>query len=101
MVRLQSIWDTEAGKNDYPAVKKNLLSRFNVESISDIGRLSICEECHTHHGYGTNTFTGKLKDDIEVSELELAMIIDRGYSFFGGSSQINADRTFKVEIWFD
>lgn len=101
MIRLQSIWDTEAGKNDYPAVKKNLLSRFNVESISEINRMAVCEECDCHNGYGISTYTGKLKDGVEVSELELAFIIDNGYSFFGGSSQINSNRTFKVEIWFD
>ena len=101
MVRLQSIWDTEAGKNDYPAIKKALLSRFEVDSISQIPNMSVCETLNCNNGYGTNTYTGKLKEGVEVSEIELAMIIDRGYSFFGGSSQINQDRTFKVEIWFD
>ncbi|BDH62144.1 hypothetical protein MTP04_22740 [Lysinibacillus sp. PLM2] len=101
MVRLQSVFDTEAGKNNYPEIKKELLSRFNVESISEITNMSVCETFSCRNGYGTNTYTGKLKDDVVVSEIELAMIIDNGYSFFGGSSTINSDKTFKVEIWFD
>lgn len=101
MIRLDSIWDTEKGNNDYPAVKEALIERFEVEKMYDLKLADICESQNKHSGYGTHTYTGVLKEDIEVSELELAIICDSGYSFFGGSSKIDSSRNFKVEIWFD
>lgn len=100
-MRLDSIWDTEKGVNDYPKVKESLLKRFGVKSMYDIRLNNFCEDYSKDSGYGTHVYYGKLKDDVKVSELELAMICDNGYSFFGGSSVIDADKKFKVEIWFD
>ncbi|MFS0822140.1 hypothetical protein [Bacillus sp. 1P02SD] len=101
MIRLDSILDTEKGKNEYPAVKEGLLKRFVVDNLYHVSLEKICKSYHVKNGYGTNTYTGVLREGVEVSELELAMICDNGYSFFGGSSRINEDRSFQVEIWFD
>jgi hypothetical protein len=51
--------------------------------------------------YGENIHTGKIKEGIELTELELSMICDDGFSHFGGSSAIYLDRTFKVVIYTD
>ena len=50
---------------------------------------------------GTHTYRGQLNDGVSISELELAMVLDNGYSNFGGSSRINQDGTFMVQIYFD
>jgi hypothetical protein len=99
-MRLDSIFATNDGKNNYPAVKEQILKRFGVDNIRELRLGDLCEDWAFHHGYGTNTYTGKLKDSVTVSELEIAMICDHGYSFFGGSSSISG-KNFKVEIWFD
>ena len=101
MTRLDSIHETEAGKNNYPQIKESLLKRFGVESLYDIHWKDIFESCYSHGGYATHTYTGVLKEGVEINEVELAMILDRGYSFFGGESSIYEDRSFKVKIWVD
>jgi hypothetical protein len=101
MTRLDSIHETEAGKNNYPEIEKSLLERLGVESLYDIRWEDIFESCYSHGGYATHTYTGVLKEGIEINEVELAMILDRGYSFFGGSSHISSDRSFEVKIWVD
>jgi hypothetical protein len=99
-MRLDSIFATNDGKNNYPATKEALMKRFGVDDIRELRLSDLCEDWACHHGYGTNTYTGILKEGVSVSELELAMICDHGYSFFGGNSTISG-RNFKVEIWFD
>ncbi|MGG6437402.1 hypothetical protein ABET52_06040 [Saccharococcus caldoxylosilyticus] len=101
MTKLDSIHETEAGKNNYPQIKESLLKRFGVESLYDIRWKDIFESCYSHGGYATHTYTGVLKEGVEINEIELAMILDRGYSFFGGESSISEDRSFKVKIWVD
>lgn len=44
---------------------------------------------------------GQLKKGIEISELELSMLLDRGFSHFGGSSSISSDGKFTVTIYTD
>lgn len=56
---------------------------------------------YMHSGYGTNTYQGKVKDGVTLTELEIAMICDRGFSWFGGDSRLNPDGTFYVTIYFD
>jgi hypothetical protein len=51
--------------------------------------------------YAENVHTGKIKEGIELTELELSMICDGGFSHFGGSSSIYGDRTFTVTIYTD
>jgi hypothetical protein len=52
-------------------------------------------------GYAQTTYTGKLKDGVEISELELSMYLDSGFSHFGGSSSISNNGSFKVVIYTD
>ena len=104
MTKLDSIYETEAGKNNYSQIKESLLKRFGVESLYGIRwEKDIFESCYVHIGYATHTYTGVLKEGVEINEVELAMILNnRGYySFFGGESSIFKDRSFKVKIWVD
>jgi len=101
MAQLDSIWETLDGKNNYPQIKEELLKRFGVRSLGDIGLKTICDTYSVEHQYARNVYRGVLKEGVEVSEIELAMICDGGYSFFGGHSTILKDRTFVVEIYID
>lgn len=51
-------------------------------------------------GYAQVTYRGTLKEDVELTELELSMICDNGYGHFGGSSSIYK-RDFTVVIYVD
>lgn len=62
---------------------------------------TIFEEHHCKNGYARNTHTGKLKDGVDITELELSMLLDRGFSHFGGSSSISKDGSFTVVIYTD
>lgn len=53
----------------------------------------------TERSGGTLIHIGQIKDGIELNELELAMICNNGFSYFGGWSHIYPDRTFRVEIY--
>lgn len=99
-MKLDCIWDTDKGTNNYPAVQQALLERFEATSLYDL-RKQVFEEHQNSSGYAKNTHTGKLKKGVALSELELAMICDAGYSFFGGTSSLNGDGTFTVVIWTD
>lgn len=52
-------------------------------------------------GYVKATHTGRIKEGIELNELELSMVCDGGFSHFGEDSTINQDRTFRVVIYTD
>ncbi|WP_336761342.1 hypothetical protein [Paenibacillus sp. USHLN196] len=52
-------------------------------------------------GYAQKTYRGQLKQGVEISELELSMLLDRGFSHFGGSSSISSDGKFTVVIYTD
>ena len=52
-------------------------------------------------GYAHCMYRGKFKEGVKVSELELSMLCDGGFSYFGGYSNIYADGTFVVKIYTD
>lgn len=64
-------------------------------------RGELFDEIFSSSGYARKTYRGKIKDNIELTELELSMICDSGYSHFGGSSKINTNKTFSVTIYTD
>ncbi len=99
-MKLDCVWDTEAGKNDYPKIKQELLERFSVDSIYGLSG-QVFEEHEKSNLYARNVHTGKIKSGIKLSALEVAFICDHGYSFFGGSSNVFNDGSFRVEIWTD
>jgi hypothetical protein len=95
-MRLPAIFPT-INDPHYAEVKKGLVERF--------GSLSLKHVVEGDYGYSTRyatkIYTGKLKEGVEVTELELAMLADNGYNFFGGSSVIHSNGAFYVEIWID
>lgn len=103
MVKLDSIWETEKGNNRYKEVKEELLKRYNMNTISAL-RSDFYKTNGYESGkrYGTNTYHGEITVEKykDLTELELAMILDCGYSFFGGHSRI-VNNKFNIEIWID
>lgn len=83
---------------EYTKIRDDLVKRFGVNLYSLRGHLRRYRQVSS---YAKNTHTGKLKDGVELSELELSMVCDSGFSHFGGSSFIGSDGTFTVVIYTD
>ncbi len=102
-MELRCIFDVERNKelkDKYEKICDDLRKRFHAKSFYDV-RKQVFEEHHDMPSYARNTHTGKIKDGVKLSELEVAMICDGGYSHFGGSSVIGTDGTFRVVIYTD
>ena len=65
------------------------------------GKGSIYEEYDVITSYARKTHVGKIKNGINISELELSMLCDGGFYHYGGKSTINEDGTFEVIIYTD
>jgi hypothetical protein len=91
---------------DIFAVEKDTILNKEYEEIyakvreKYYGNNPISEYSHKS-GYAQSTYIGKLKDGVKISELELSMYLDSGFSHFGGSSSISSDGSFKVVIYTD
>lgn len=106
---LRCIFDIEKDEeilNKYRELYKKLQEKYGVGEHKNFHKydnqensIFECYECKPK--YARNIHTGKIKDGIELNELELSMICDDGFSHFGGSSIINNDGSFKVEIYTD
>jgi hypothetical protein len=99
---LKSITETHDDPQ-YEEIWNNLRERFGKGESKRLDLRDICEDgkYSVENRYATTVYRGKLKEGIDITELELSMICDNGYSYFGGSSVIHPDRTFTVEIWID
>lgn len=62
---------------------------------------AITETYTTTRGYGCKTVVGKLKEGIDINELELSMLVDNGFWYFGGTSIIYPDKSFCVTVYID
>ncbi len=80
-------------------ILKKMLERFNKNYIYQL-KGDVFESYFCEKGITMNTYYGKLKD-VELSELELSMICDGGFNYFGGQSVILPDKSFKVIIYID
>lgn len=99
---LKSIFEVEENKRTkklYKGIYQLLKSKYGTNYGFDTE--GIFESKNVSHGYTQNTYSGKLNKGIELSELELSMILDNGYSHFGGSSIIGENGLFKVIIYTD
>ena len=85
---------------EYKNIFSQLKEKLGNEDIR-IYREKLLSRCDWTPSYARATYTGKIKEGIELTELELSMICDNGFSHFGGNSVINPDRTFKVIIYKD
>lgn len=97
-MNLISVFGNQKG---YAEVRESLEARFKVKSLYEIDRKTLFDEFESIPGYAHCMYHGKIKEGVELTELELAMICDRGHSFFGGYSHIYKNRTFAVKIYTD
>ncbi|GAB2558377.1 hypothetical protein [Gracilibacillus alcaliphilus] len=95
---LSGVFDNQ---NGYAEVEKDLKERFSVEYLSELGQLKVFDDFEVKPGYAHCMYHGKLKEGVVLTELEIAMICDSGYSFFGGHSNLYGDGRFEVKIWTD
>lgn len=108
-MNLKCIWDAEKDESllkEYREIYKNLKEKYGVGQYKNFHKhdsceCSIFENYEVKNGYAHCIHTGKIKDGIELNELELSMICDGGFSHFGGYSIINSDSTFQVKIYTD
>lgn len=101
-MKLLSILET--GDNpEYREIFQNLIKKYGRGQHSSLNIADFCENGYyeKEHGYAKHIYRGVLKKDVELTELELSMICDGGYSHFGGSSSIRQDRVFTVVIYID
>lgn len=97
-MKLQGVFDDQQG---YEKVELALLEKFNVDSLYKVDTGKVFSEFTSQPGHAHCMYSGVLGEEIELTELELAMICDGGYSFFGGFSTIHSDGTFVVKIYTD
>ena len=83
---------------EYTAIYKRLEEKFGKPSS---WRDTIFSELHHTQTPGTHKYTGIVKPFIPITELELAMVLDRGFSNFGGVVSLSPSGHFQVSIYFD
>jgi hypothetical protein len=92
-------------KNVFENLKKKLFERGISKSEDSFPGLTACcekGEYSSTKGYAQKGYDGYLKKELlDLSELEVAMICDGGYSWFGGSSKIDENGRFHVTIYID
>lgn len=71
--------------------------------VKNLSIYEISENVGVEHKYGRNIYRGILKKEYRDTDvLDLAIICDSGYRFFGGSSALDEESgKFEVEIEFD
>lgn len=100
-MQLKSVFETQ-NDQEYKDILKNLREKYGRGNYGALYVGDICEgSCSVENRYGTKVYSGKLKDGIDITPLELSMMCDNGFSYFGGSSSISEKRNFRVEIWID
>lgn len=79
---------------------ENFLKEIKEENL-DIDK--ICSNKFRDNGYTQYTVTGTLLPEyVAIDELKLAILVDAGYSFFGGNSTIDRNtQKFRVVIYVD
>lgn len=104
-MQLKCIFDVEKSEEittRYREIYANLKEKYGCGEHKSFDKYSgLFEDYKSRSQYARMIHTGKVKEGIELTELELSMVCDDGYSHFGGSSCIQSDRTFKVEICTD
>ena len=103
-MRLNDIYAVEKNENlsaEYEKIQDDLKDKYGTGEFNSFRKDELFEDYKDVSSYARRTHTGKIKDGMELTELEVSMICDGGYSHFGGSSTIYSDKTFKVEIYTD
>ena len=92
---------TETQDKEYRKTYTELKSRLGTNKAGYFDTKGLFEDYTLQTGYARKTHRGRLKPGVELTELELSMVCDDGYSHFGGSGTISKDRTFCVVIYTD
>jgi hypothetical protein len=103
-MKLQCIFDVEKDEslqNRYLEIYKKVKEKYGHEKYPTFDVNELFENYKCISSYARCTHVGTIKDGIELSELELSMVCDYGFSHFGGLSVIRDDRTFEVVIYTD
>ncbi|MCF7618520.1 hypothetical protein [Bacillus sonorensis] len=79
-MELKAIFDTHNDK-EYESVLKNLREKYGRGKFNTLQIDDFCENYHIENCYAANVYTGKLKKDMDISELELSMVCDNGYNY--------------------
>lgn len=96
---IYKVMDNENLHSEYQSIYQGLAKYKNNHNY--FKHNEIFESISSESGYAKKTYRGKLKDGLELTELELSMICDNGFSHFGGSSSIGKDGSFTVVIYTD
>jgi len=104
-MRLQCIFDIEKNaklQTEYKKIYKDLKEKFGEGEFKRFDKYKkLFENYSDESKYARNIHTGKIKEGIVLTELELSMICDDGFYYFGGSSIIHSDGSFEVNIYTD
>ena len=101
-IKLRAVPSLNADEVDrYVERWRSLRDRFTADGhLIHVSKL--CDSYKRISGYGHYTVTGKLTEEIQqLSALELSMLVDQGFSHFGGYSRIYDDGSFNVKIYTD
>lgn len=95
MIKLKSVFENQDGYAEvWEALNKKYVPVHKM-------RRKIFKDLNTRRGYSHVIYHGKLNKDVDITPLELAMILDRGYSWFGGSVSLEENGNFICEIYTD
>jgi hypothetical protein len=103
-LRLKDVFEVEKNaelKTEYDKVYAALKEKYGKGQYKSFDKRELFENYSDKSSYARRTHTGRVKDGVELTELELSMICDDGYGHFGGSSTICSNRTFEVVIYTD
>ena len=92
------VMDNEQLGESYTEIWEGLKKKYGKGEPTDIYKDDLLETWRCKPSYSRCTYEGVIKEGVTLSELELSMILDSGFSHFGGSSTIYSDRSFKVVI---
>ena len=101
-MKLQAIGElSESAKIEYRKIVADLKVFYGSGKFNSFNRNQIFDEYEYQSKYSRAVHKGKLKEGMTLTELEVSMICDNGFSHFGGSSTIYKDGTFQVDIYTD
>lgn len=80
-------------------IRDKYFEQFNVEYLYEL-KYEMFENLKSKSGYAHCLYEGDITEGIDLTEEEMAIICDGGFSYFGGYSNING-RHFNVKIYTD
>lgn len=92
--------DVYKNEENFKKVEKSLLKKFNVESVRDIKHSDVFESISSSNRYGMREHRGFIKEDVELCDAELIVILRPFFYWFGGTCRIDKKtKSFVVAIY--